>query len=151
MRNSTLIFESWSKSAAMEDAKAYFSRMDHARSLTSNEASPLLADTDLIQARAAEGLKGAVQTGILLGLLGAALGGPMGLAGVGAIAGAGYGFPIGQLLGQSKANKNYLKDKGVDASLPSPLPALLLPPAMATAVTTLLPGSGHLNLKKTND
>ena len=151
MRNTTLIFEAWSKSAAMEDVKEYFARMDEVRALTQNQAGPLLADKELTASRTSEGLKGALQTGILLGLLGAALGGPLGLAGAGAVAGAGYGIPLGTLLGQSKANKKYLKAKGVDASIPNPLPALLLPPAVATGVTTLLPGSGHLNLKKIND
>ncbi len=151
MSNRTLIFEAWSKSAALEDVKAYLAKQDSARQMMTNDAAPVLADKELVASRASEGLKSAVQTGFLLGLLGAALGAPFGLAAPGAAAGAGTGVPLGTLLGQARANKKFLKSKGIEATMPNPLPALLLPPAAATGVTTLLPGSGHLNLKKTND
>ena len=151
MSNSTLIFETWNKSAALEDVKSYLAGQDAARQATANEAAPLLADKELIADRASEGLKSAVQTGFLLGLLGAAMGAPFGLAAPGAAAGMGTGIPLGTLLGQARANKKFLKSKGIEASTPNPLPALLLPPVAATGATTFLPGSGHLNLKKIND
>lgn len=137
------------KLAALEDVKAYFSKMDAARQMTANEGSPLLADKDLIKDRVDESFKQGAIGGLLLGLLGAAVGAPLGIPEVGAAMGVGYGVPAGVIKGQSDANKKYLAAKGVDAKIPNILPYAVLRPELAYGLTTVAPGSGHLNLNKT--
>lgn len=137
------------KLAALEDVKAYFSKMDAARQMTANEGSPLLADKDLIKDRVDESFKQGAIGGLLLGLLGAAVGAPLGIPEIGAAMGVGYGVPAGVIKGQSDANKKHLAAKGVDAKIPNILPYAMLRPELAYGLTTFAPGSGHLNLNKT--
>ena len=136
------------KLAALEDVKAYFAKMDAARQMTANEAAPMIADKDLIKERVDESFKQGLGGGLLLGLLGAALGAPLGIPEIGAAMGVGYGVPAGVIKGQADANKKYLADKGVDAKLPNILPYAMLRPELAYGLTTVAPGSGHLNLTK---
>lgn len=136
------------KLAALEDVKAYFAKMDAARQMTANEAAPMIADKDLIKERVDESFKQGLGGGLLLGLLGAAIGAPLGIPEIGAAMGLGYGVPAGVIKGQADANKKYLAAKGVDAKLPNILPYAVLRPELAYGLTTVAPGSGHLNLTK---
>ena len=136
------------KLAALEDVKAYFAKMDAARQMTANEAAPMIADKDLIKERVDESFKQGLGGGLLLGLLGAALGAPLGIPEIGAAMGLGYGVPAGVIKGQADANKKFLAAKGVDAKLPNILPYAVLRPELAYGLTTVAPGSGHLNLTK---
>ena len=142
--------EQLGKLAALEDIKAYLATLDEGRKMTANPNAPMLAETSLIKDRVDESFKQGLGGGLLLGLLGAAIGLPLGIPEIGAAMGIGYGVPAGVMKGTADANKAHLRAQGVEASLPTNiLPYAVMRPELAYGLTTLAPGSGHLNLNKT--
>ena len=136
--------ELWMKCA--EERGSLIENQVAAHKAMQSSSVPFMADPELIKERVYESFRLGAIAGLLSAAAGGAIGLPLGVPELGVGVGGYLGMLGGAIVGQGKANKQYLEERGFAPKGINILRYALPDKGKAFTATTILPDSGHFSV-----